>query len=104
MARSLGAVRKVDGLGRLIVPKSLRERYEMDCGAPVEFLAHEDGLLIRAYHPGCVFCGNTTEVKEHEGKRVCRSCASAILGRFDHEQTQDPKAPGGVFRSGREKG
>jgi transcriptional pleiotropic regulator of transition state genes len=54
LMRPIGVVRKVDLLGRIVLPKSLRRRYGMEPGAGVEIIVDGDHILLEKYHPKCV--------------------------------------------------
>lgn len=72
--RPAGVVRKVDQLGRIVLPKSLRNRYKMNEGDPVEILVSGDHILLERYRPRCVFCGEMSGVTEYKEKHVCTNC------------------------------
>jgi transcriptional pleiotropic regulator of transition state genes len=76
-----GIVRKVDQLGRIVLPKSLRRRYLMNEGDPIEILVQGDHIILERYRPRCVFCTSVEGVVEFKDKFICRSCA-AELDRF----------------------
>ncbi|PZD94303.1 AbrB family transcriptional regulator [Paenibacillus sambharensis] len=69
-----GVVRKVDQLGRIVLPKSLRKRYQMNEGDPVEILVQGDHIILERYRPRCVFCGAMDEVREFKDRYLCSSC------------------------------
>lgn len=72
--RPAGVVRKVDQLGRIVLPKSLRKRYKMNEGDPVEILVSGDHILLERYRPKCVFCGEMDGVTEYREKHICQNC------------------------------
>lgn len=69
-----GVVRKVDQLGRIVLPKSLRKRYKMNEGDPVEILVSGDHIILERYRPRCVFCGTLDLVSEFKEKHICSDC------------------------------
>ena len=69
-----GVVRKVDQLGRIVLPKSLRKRYQMNEGDPVEILVQGDHIILERYRPRCVFCGSIEEVTDFKEKQICSGC------------------------------
>src|SRR5690606_3901763 len=69
-----GVVRKVDQLGRIVLPKSLRKRYLMNEGDPVEIFVQADHIILERYRPKCVFCGSMEEVREFKERYVCGGC------------------------------
>ncbi|MDG0790348.1 AbrB/MazE/SpoVT family DNA-binding domain-containing protein [Cohnella ginsengisoli] len=69
-----GVVRKVDQLGRIVLPKSLRKRYQMNEGDPVEILVQGDHIILERYRPRCVFCSSMENVTEYKERHVCGAC------------------------------
>lgn len=76
--RAIGIVRKVDQLGRIVLPKSLRQNFEMTEGEPVEILVNEDHIILEKYRPKCVFCFSTERVKEYKERYICQSCTEEM--------------------------
>lgn len=74
MMKPAGVVRKVDQLGRIVLPKSLRKRYLMNEGDPVEIFVQGDHIILERYRPKCVFCGSMNEVREFKERYVCGEC------------------------------
>ncbi|WP_138494080.1 AbrB/MazE/SpoVT family DNA-binding domain-containing protein [Paenibacillus pinistramenti] len=75
-----GVVRKVDQLGRIVLPKSLRKRYQMNEGDPVEILVQGDHIILERYRPKCVFCGSMEEVTEFKERTICKQCLTEMNG------------------------
>ncbi|RAV22498.1 AbrB/MazE/SpoVT family DNA-binding domain-containing protein [Paenibacillus contaminans] len=73
-----GVVRKVDQLGRIVLPKSLRKRYQMNEGDPVEILVQGDHIILERYRPRCVFCGSMEQVSDFREKHVCAACLTEL--------------------------
>ncbi|AZK48178.1 AbrB/MazE/SpoVT family DNA-binding domain-containing protein [Paenibacillus lentus] len=69
-----GVVRKVDQLGRIVLPKSLRKRYQMNEGDPVEILVQGDHIILERYRPKCVFCGSMEGVSDFKERCICNQC------------------------------
>lgn len=69
-----GVVRKVDQLGRIVLPKSLRKRYQMNEGDPVEILVQGDHIILERYRPKCVFCGSMEQVSDFKERFICSQC------------------------------
>jgi transcriptional pleiotropic regulator of transition state genes len=74
-----GVVRKVDQLGRIVLPKSLRKRYSMNEGDPVEILVQGDHIILERYRPRCVFCGSMEEVNDFKSRHLCGECVKEML-------------------------
>jgi transcriptional pleiotropic regulator of transition state genes len=78
MMKPAGVVRKVDQLGRIVLPKSLRKRYLMNEGDPVEILVQGDHIILERYRPKCVFCGNMDMVSDFKERHVCGFCVKEM--------------------------
>lgn len=76
--QSIGVVRKVDELGRIVIPKELRRTLNIEEGDPLEIFVDGEEVILRKYEPGCVFCGNVKYVVEFKGKKVCTNCIKDI--------------------------
>lgn len=74
-----GVVRKVDQLGRIVLPKSLRKRYQMNEGDPVEILVQGEHIILERYRPRCVFCGLMEEVRDFKDRYLCGQCMSEMI-------------------------
>jgi len=79
--RVLGIVRKIDPLGRVVIPKEVRDILGLKKYEPVEMLTDEKGVYIRKYEAGCTFCRGSDNLVEFGGTHVCRDCARKILGK-----------------------
>lgn len=78
MLKSTGIVRKVDELGRVVIPIELRRTHSIDERDSVEIFVDGDQIVLRKYEPACVFCGNASDVARFKGKNVCRSCTASM--------------------------
>ncbi len=76
--KSLGVIRKVDELGRVVLPVETRKRLGLKPKDPVEIFVERDRIVLRKYEPACIFCGSTGDAVEWKDKRVCRRCAEKI--------------------------
>ncbi len=77
--KPVGVVRKVDQLGRIVLPKSLRKRYHMNEGDPVEILVQGDQIILERYKPKCVICGSMELVAEFKERFVCAACKKELV-------------------------
>lgn len=76
--RSVGIVRLVDQLGRVVLPIELRRALNIDISDSLEIFIGDQSLMLQKYEPGCLFCGNMEEVAYFKGKRICRLCLEKI--------------------------
>ena len=78
--KATGIVRKIDDLGRVVLPIELRRTLNIDIKDPVEIFIEGDLIILKKYEPACVFCGEANNVQNFRGKNVCKNCAME-LGR-----------------------
>ncbi|MCK8825533.1 AbrB/MazE/SpoVT family DNA-binding domain-containing protein [Fuchsiella alkaliacetigena] len=76
--KSVGIVRKIDNLGRVTIPKEVRNNFDIEVGDPMEILVNEDEVVFKKYSPSCVFCGNTNNVIDYKNETVCLSCINTL--------------------------
>ena len=60
--KSTGVVRKVDELGRIVLPIEIRKVLDINVKDAVEIFTDEDKIVLRKYFPACVFCGNADNI------------------------------------------
>lgn len=80
--KSTGIVRKVDELGRIVIPIEMRRTLGISERDQLELFSETDNIILRKYSPACVFCGNTQNNREYKGKRVCLDCIGTICGQM----------------------
>ena len=76
--KSLGIVRKVDELGRIVLPIETRRRLELETGDGVEIFVEKDRVILKKYEPSCLFCGDADDVIVYKDKRICRNCLEEL--------------------------
>ncbi|MFW5962514.1 MAG: AbrB/MazE/SpoVT family DNA-binding domain-containing protein [bacterium] len=76
--KSTGIVRKIDDLGRLVIPKELRETMNIAKKDPMEVFVEEDKIILSKYEPACIFCGEAGDIIEFKNKNVCPACIEKI--------------------------
>jgi transcriptional pleiotropic regulator of transition state genes len=76
--KSTGIVRKVDELGRVVIPIELRRTLGIDEKDALEIYVDSEKIILKKYEPACVFCGNASDMTHFKGKNVCKECAKAM--------------------------
>ena len=74
--RATGVVRKVDELGRIVLPKELRDIYDINIKDSLEIFVDGERIILKKYEPACVFCGNALDTFRFKEKLICSSCVS----------------------------
>lgn len=72
--KATGIVRKVDELGRIVLPIELRRTLGIEVRDPIEIFVDEEAILLKKYQPACILCGESDDLMEYRGKRICREC------------------------------
>ena len=78
--KSTGIVRKVDELGRIVLPIELRRTLDIAVKDALEIYVDEGTIILKKYEPSCIFCGNSKDVISFKGKNICPKCLDK-LGR-----------------------
>ena len=80
--KDTGIVRNIDEMGRLVLPKEMRRKMDIESGDEIEFYADEDRIILRKYHPSCFFCGSESMLVDYKGKRLCADCVADIKKNY----------------------
>ena len=72
--KSTGIIRKVDELGRIVLPKEMRTTFDIKERDPIEIFVEGDNIILKKYNPTCVFCGNSENIYIYSGKNICKNC------------------------------
>lgn len=76
--KSTGIVRKVDELGRVVIPIELRRTLGIDEKDSLEIYVDGEKIILRKYEPACIFCGNAEDVLNYRGKNICEGCLKQL--------------------------
>ena len=77
--KTIGIIRRIDDLGRIVVPKELRASFSLAEGDPVEIYAEGNTIILKKYEESCIFCGEKTDNVFKE-KKVCQNCLKELKG------------------------
>lgn len=72
--KSTGIVRKVDELGRIVLPIELRRTLDIAERDELEIYLDDDKVVLRKYEPSCIFCGSSCGLVTYHGRNVCMEC------------------------------
>lgn len=76
--KSTGIVRKVDELGRVVLPIELRRNLNIAEKDSLEIYVDGDNIILRKYQPACIFCDNASDIVTYKGKNVCKNCIKEL--------------------------
>ncbi len=74
IVKSTGIVRKVDELGRVVIPIELRRNLNIDVKDALEIFIEGEHIILKKYAPACIFCGQAKDVEVFKGKNICPAC------------------------------
>lgn len=76
--KSTGIVRKVDELGRIVLPIELRRTLGIEEKDRIEIFVDGESIIMRKYQPACIFCDNAKDIINYKGKNICPDCIRAM--------------------------
>ncbi len=76
--KATGIVRRIDELGRIVLPIELRRNMNLDVHDPVEIFLDGESIVLRRYESSCVFCGETKGLVAFHGKQLCSACVRQL--------------------------
>ena len=79
--KATGIVRKVDELGRIVLPIELRRTLDIAERDPLEIYVDGASIVLSKYQPACIFCGDSKEITLFKGKNICTSCLKELGGK-----------------------
>lgn len=76
--KATGVVRRIDQLGRLVLPKELRRTLGIGNEDPIEIFVNGENIILRKYQISCIFCDNSSDIVEYKGKSICNNCLEEL--------------------------
>ena len=76
--KATGVIRKIDELGRIVVPKEIRKKLTIANEDPVEIYVEGDKIILKKYEENCLFCEKSDALFEFRGKKVCAACLKEL--------------------------
>ncbi|MBE6830506.1 MAG: AbrB/MazE/SpoVT family DNA-binding domain-containing protein [Ruminococcaceae bacterium] len=78
-------VRRIDKLGRIVMPKELRDSLDINTNDELEFFLDNDKFIIKKRKTACEFCSHTNHVMDFKGHRICRKCIEAMVEMLKYD-------------------
>ncbi|MCL2741948.1 MAG: AbrB/MazE/SpoVT family DNA-binding domain-containing protein [Oscillospiraceae bacterium] len=76
--KSTGIVRKVDELGRIVLPIELRRTLDIEIKDALEIYVEGPHIILKKYEPACIFCGDAKNIIVYKGKNICPACMAEL--------------------------
>ena len=72
--KTTGIVRRVDELGRIVLPIELRRTLDIAERDELEIYLDDDKVVLKKYEPSCIFCGSSCGLVTYHGRNICMEC------------------------------
>lgn len=72
--KTTGIIRKVDELGRIVLPIELRRTLDLAERDELEIYLDNDRIVLQKFEPSCIFCASSRKLVNFRGKNVCQEC------------------------------
>lgn len=82
--------RKVDDLGRIVLPAEMRKAFNIREGDHLEIAVEEDRIILHKRQDHCVFCRSVQDLKEYRDQMVCASCIQELTGGTPEAGSWEP--------------
>ena len=77
--KSTGFIKKIDSLGRIVIPKPVRKTLGVERLDDIQFFVEGDTVILKKYEPSCVFCGSDNDTVTFHDKCVCKYCIKELI-------------------------
>ena len=76
--KSIGIVRRIDSVGRIVLPVELRKTLNIADDSALEIFVEEDRVVLKKYSPSCIFCHDDSDIVFFKGKNICKKCIEQL--------------------------
>jgi len=82
--KSTGIIRKVDELGRIVIPIEVRQIFGINTKEPLEIYTDGDKIVLSKYERACTFCDSAKKIRMFKGRKVCEKCIKTLASEGLH--------------------
>ena len=76
--KATGIIRKIDELGRIVLPIELRRSMDLEDKDALEIFTDGDKIVLKKFQPNCVFCGKSKNIVSYKEKNICSDCLQEL--------------------------
>jgi AbrB family transcriptional regulator, transcriptional pleiotropic regulator of transition state genes len=89
--KSTGVVRKIDELGRIVLPSEIRRVFGIREGDELDISVDGERVILQKRQDVCLFCGAENPTVVYRERRVCENCAGEVgkMGRIEVRLPED---------------
>lgn len=73
-----GHLCRIDKLGRIVIPKQLRDSFDIHTDDAIELFTNENAIVLKKYTESCAFCSGEDNLISFKGKTVCKKCVKEL--------------------------
>lgn len=77
--KSTGIIRKIDELGRVVIPREIRNQFELTEKDPIEIYVDGSSIILRKHVLNCVFCNSSKDLIQFNDKLLCKKCFEKLV-------------------------
>ncbi len=92
MMKSTGIIRKLDELGRVVIPIELRNKFNISEKDPIEIYVEGTNIILKKYEVSCIFCGKAENLREYKDKQICTTCLAKLSDLSEKKKKSIKKA------------
>ncbi len=76
--KSTGIVRKLDELGRVVIPKEIRNKLDIEEKDPIEIFIDGNVVILKKFESSCIFCNSSKDLIDYKEKLLCKKCLAKL--------------------------
>ena len=76
--KSTGIIRRIDELGRIVIPKEIRKKLEIEIKDPMEIYVDGHAITLKKVEENCIFCGKSKDLISFKDKMICKNCLESL--------------------------
>lgn len=84
--KNVGIVRRIDNLGRIVLPIEMRKELNIEIKDPVEISLEGSNIILRKYENRCIFCGKLRPQHTFQRKKICSKCLDELNKRNEENK------------------
>ncbi|MDQ4132262.1 MAG: AbrB/MazE/SpoVT family DNA-binding domain-containing protein [Actinomycetota bacterium] len=85
-----GIYRRIDRLGRIVLPMELRRALEIAEGDQLTIVQEGERIVLCKVERACTFCGSVDDLRSHRSKLICARCASEVAAALAGPRADSP--------------
>ncbi len=80
MGKTTGIIRRIDHLGRIVIPKEMCRTLHITSGDSLEISLEGKKIVVTKHELGCIFCDSPEGITQYNGKLICKKCLEKLRG------------------------